>query len=98
MLKLKFEALQLNIFEPSLRAHTHSDPSSTNTQCQKTMDGFIVACIELYATGQNSLSHWIWLPVVFKKKSRHTHQNQLKQSPVSEGQPTPSKNMHAFPG
>ena len=44
-----------------------------------------MACIELYAAGKNSLSHWkarIWLPVAFKK--RHTHQNPLKPNPVSE--------------
>ena len=46
-----------------------------------------MACIELYATGKNSLSHRkakIWLPVAVKKNSRHTDQIPLKLSPVSE--------------
>ena len=61
--------------------------------------GFIMACIELYATGQNSLSHCkarIWLPVAFKKNSRHTHQNRLKSSPVSERSAYPLQNYVCF--
>jgi len=33
----------------------------------------------------------------FQKNSTHTHQNLLKLSPVSEGQPTPAKLRILFP-
>jgi len=58
-----------------------------------------MACIELYASGNNSLSHRkarIWLPVAFKINSRHTHQNLLKPSPVSERSAYPLQNYVCF--
>jgi len=50
------------------------------------MHGFIMACTELWLKVK-TLYHTekqIWLPMAFKKNSRHTHQNPLKLSPVSE--------------
>ena len=82
-------------FEPSPKAHTHSDPI-INKHIEQ---GFIMACIELYASGNNSLSHWkarIWLPVAFKINSRHTHQNSLKPSPGSERSAYPLQNYVFF--
>ena len=54
---------------------------------QTTTHRFIMACIELHDTGQNSLSHWkakIWLPVAFKNNPGQTYLNPLMPSPVSE--------------
>ena len=60
-----------------LQGPTHTlTLSSINTQIKKTTYGFIMACIELSDTEQNSLSHWkarIWLSFDFEKDSRHTH-------------------------
>jgi len=62
------------------------------------MYGFIMARIELYDTGQNSLSHWkarIWLPMAFKKKfctqSTKTHWSQAQ---FQKEQPTPCKTTY----
>ena len=38
----------------------------------------------------------IWLPVAFQKDHRHTHQNPLKSSPVSERSANPLQNYFSF--
>ena len=53
------------------------------------MYGFIMACIELYTTGKNSI-------ILKSKDSRHTHQNPLKPSPVSERSAHPLQNYVCF--
>jgi len=65
---------------------------------QKTRYGFIMVCTDLPATGQNSLTHGkerIWLSWL-SKNSRHTHQNCLKSSPVSERSAYPLQNYVCF--
>jgi len=59
----------------------------THRTGQKTMYGFIMACIKRYATGQNSLSHWrvrIWLPMAFKKFSPKTQWSRAQFRKVSQ--------------
>ena len=74
---------------------------NTQNRSKNYTHGFIMACIEieLYDTGQTFVSHWkarIWLPVAFKKFQTQPL-NPLKPRPVSKGQPTPCKTMHAIP-
>ena len=46
-------------FEPSPRTHKYSDPIiNKHSEQVNTTYGFIMTCIELHDTGQNSLSHW----------------------------------------
>ena len=62
------------------------------------MYGFIMACIELYNTGRNSLSlkSKDLATHTFKKNSRHTHPNPLNASPVSERSAYPLQNYVCF--
>ena len=73
MPKLNFEAL--NYFNP-LQGPTHpsSDPIVSKPTEQVKMYGFIMACIELYDTGQNPLSDLkAGFGYGFPKIYRHTH-------------------------
>ena len=58
-----------------------------------------MACIELYATGKilyHTEKQGFGYPWISKKKSRHTHQNPLKLSPVSERSAYPLQNYACF--
>ena len=69
-------------FEPSTKAHAHSDP---------------IACIELYATGENSLSHWKALPMDLKKTLNTPTKTSWSRSQFLKGQSTPCNSTYAFP-
>jgi len=86
-------------FEPFPKAHAHSDCIINKHRTgQKTRYGFIMACIELYAAGKNSLLHWkaricyLWL----SKKDTPT-KTRWSQTQFQKGQPTPFKTTYAFP-
>jgi len=59
------------------------------------MYGFIMVCTDLLTRGQNSLTQEFGNPG-FQKKFRHTHQNWLKLSPVSERSAYPLQNYICF--
>jgi len=62
------------------------------------MYGFIMACIELYATDKNSITMKSkdLATCGFQENSRHTHQNLLKLSPVSERSAYPLQSYVCF--
>jgi len=58
-----------------------------------------MACIEVYATGKNSLSYWkarIWLPMAFKIIPDTPTKSCWSQAQFQKGQPIPCKTMYAF--
>jgi len=58
-----------------------------------------MARIELYATGQNSLSHWkarIWLPVAFKKKFQTYPPKPAEAKPSLKKVSLPSAKLHTL--
>ena len=87
-------------FEPSPKAHTHSDLIiNKHTEQVKKL------CMDLSWHALNStlqaktLSHWkvrISYPWLSKKNSRHTHQNPQKPSPVSDRSAYPLQNYICF--
>ena len=86
-------------FEPFPRPVHTLTPSSINTQ-NRSKNYMVLAWHALISKLQvKTVWHWkagIWLPVAFKKKSRHTHQNPLKPSPVSERSAYPLQNYVCF--
>ena len=95
LLLLLENALKLNFwgpltnwkFEPSPKAHTHSDPI-INKPHNRSKNCILIYHGMLWTLScRQKLSHCmkarIWLPVAFQKNSRHTHQNLLKSSPIS---------------
>jgi len=109
LLLLLESTLKLNFWGPLMdrkleffpRAHTHSDPSSINTQKQVKNYKWIYQGIDwtLYMLQVKTLSHWkarIWLLVVSKNNSRHTHQDPLKPRPVSGRSAYPLQNYSCF--
>ena len=79
-LKLKFWGPLSNWkFEPSPKAHAHSDP-----------------IINKHTKQVKKLGMDLSWHALNKKKSRHTHQNPLKSSPVSERSAYPLQNYVCF--
>ena len=87
-------------FEPSSKAPTHSDLIINKHTEQVKKLHMDLSWHVLNSTLQaKTLSHWkarIWLPVAFKKKFRHTYQNPLRLSPVSEMSAYPLQNYICF--
>ena len=101
LLKTQFWGPLTENLNPLQRPTNILTPSSINTQNRSKNYIWIYHGMHwtLCYRQKNSLSHWKarnWLPVAFKKCSRHTHQNSLKLSPVSERSANPLQNYVCF--
>ena len=87
-------------FEPSPRPHTHSDPIiNKHTERVKKLRldlSWYALTSQLQVKLSNTLKRQGFGYPGFQKNSRHTHQNWLKLSPVSERSAYPLQNYVCF--